>query len=277
MDINLALIGNTLVRFGLNVVGAIVILAVGWWIARWSAGLVARMGERSQRLDRAVTTLLSRLVRWTVLAFTVIAVLNRFGVQTASIVALLGAAGLAVGLALQGALSNVAAGVMLLALRPFRVGEAVDIGGTMGTVDDIGLFATRMTSFDGVPLFVPNSNIWGRDIRNFSRTEQRRNDLVVGVGYDDDIEVAMGVLRELVTGDGRVLAEPEPLFAVDSLGDSAVNLLARYWTVSGDWYATKLDMTRRVKERLDAAGVSIPFPQRDLHLVQEGPVLHQAS
>jgi len=260
-------------RLGLDLVAAAVILILGWIVAGWAATVVRRAAARSGRLDETVTTVLSRLARWTVLAFTVIAVLGRFGVQTTSLVALLGAAGLAVGLALQGALSNVAAGVLLLALKPFRVGDAVDIGGTAGVVDDMGLFVTRLTSFDGVPLFLPNSSVWGRQLSNYSQAGRRRNDLIVGIGYGDDVARAMAVLQELVKGEERALEDPAPLVAVESLGDSSVNLLLRYWTAPGDFFATKLDMTRAVKERFDAEGISIPFPQRDLHVVEGGVAL----
>lgn len=267
MNASITSLASLAVRLGVDLVAAIVILVVGWVVAGWAGSLVRRAAERSGRLDRTVVTLLGRLARWIVLAFTVIAVLGRFGVQTTSLVALLGAAGLAVGLALQGALSNVAAGVLLLALRPFRVGDAVDIAGTAGVVDDMGLFVTRLTSFDGVPMHVPNSSVWGKAISNFSQAERRRTDLVVGVGYGDDIAGALETLRSLAKGDSRVLADPEPMAAVDSLGDSSVNLLLRYWTAAGDFYATKLDLTRALKERFDAEGISIPFPQRDLHVV----------
>jgi small conductance mechanosensitive channel len=269
-------IANVAARLGLDLVAAIVILIIGSILAGWAAAIVRRVADRNGRLDRTVVTLLGRLARWTVLAFTVIAVLGRFGVQTTSLVALLGAAGLAVGLALQGALSNVAAGVLLLALRPFRVGDAVDIAGTAGVVDDMGLFVTRLTSFDGVPQFVPNSSVWGKQISNFSQAGTRRNDLIVGIGYGDDIGAAMGVLKELVEGEARALQDPAPLVAVESLGDSSVNLLLRYWTKAGDFYATKLDLTRAVKERFDRDGISIPFPQRDLHLVDGVPSPAQA-
>ena len=265
-------IANVAARLGLDLVAAIVILIIGSILAGWVAAIVRRAAERSGRLDRTVVTLLGRLARWAVLAFTVIAVLGRFGVQTTSLVALLGAAGLAVGLALQGALSNVAAGVLLLALRPFRVGDAVDIAGTAGVVDDMGLFATRLTSFDGVPQFVPNSSVWGKQISNYSQAGTRRNDLIVGIGYGDDIGAAMAALKDLVESESRALHDPAPLVAVESLGDSSVNLLLRYWTQAGDFYATKLDLTRAVKERFDRDGISIPFPQRDLHLVDGGPV-----
>ena len=159
-------------------------------------------------------SVLARIVRWLVLVFTIIAVLDRFGVQTASLVALLGAAGLAIGLALQGALSNVAAGVMILGLRPFRIGDAVDIGGTAGAVEDVGLFVTKMRTFDGVPVFMPNGRIWGNEIKNFSRAERRRIDLTIGVGYGDDLDHALGVLGQVVAAEPRVLAEPEPLVKV---------------------------------------------------------------
>jgi len=277
MPTSLTSFSEAALRFGLDLGAAVVILVVGWILANWAAALVRRAADRSDRLDRTVTMVLSRLVRWAVLAFTLLAVLGRFGVQTTSIVALLGAAGLAIGLALQGALSNVAAGVILLALRPFKVGDAVDIGGTMGVVDDIGLFVTRLTAFDGVPLHMPNSQIWGQAIRNFSQADRRRYDLVVGIGYGDGIERATEVLRTLVEGDERVLEDPAPLVAVQSLGDSSVNLLARYWTAPGDFLQAQLDLTRAVKERFDAEGISIPFPQRDLHLIQDAPLRHQAS
>ncbi len=260
-------------RLGLDLVAAAVILILGWIVAGWAGAVVRRAAARSGRLDETVTTVLGRLARWTVLAFTVIAVLGRFGVQTTSLVALLGAAGLAVGLALQGALSNVAAGVLLLALKPFRVGDAVDIGGTAGVVDDMGLFVTRLTSFDGVPLFLPNSSVWGKQLSNYSQAGRRRNDLIVGIGYGDDVARAMAVLQELVAGEERALEDPAPLVAVESLGDSSVNLLLRYWTAPGDFFATKLDMTRAVKARFDAEGISIPFPQRDLHVVEGGVAL----
>jgi len=264
------------VSLGLDVVAAVAILVVGWLIARWAAVLTRRIAERTGRLDRTVTNLLARLARWTVLAFTLIAVLGRFGVQTASLVALLGAAGLAIGLALQGALSNVAAGVMLIAQRPFNVGDAVDIAGISGVVDDMNLFATGLTGFDGVPQHVPNGNIWGKAIKNFSQADRRRNDLVVGIGYGDDIGAALEVVQGLLAGEARVLDEPAPLVAVQSLGDSSVNLLMRYWTLAADFYATQLDLTRAVKEHFDAGGISIPFPQRDLHLVDGVPSPAQA-
>lgn len=265
-------VGRIALDLGVRVVAATVILVVGWIVAGWAGGTVRRAAERNERIDRTLASVASRIVRWGILAFTLIAVLSRFGVQTTSLVALLGAAGLAIGLALQGALSNVAAGVMILGLRPFRLGDAVDIGGTVGTVDDIGLFATRLTTFDGVVVHQPNSNIWGAEIKNYSQSRLRRVDVPVGIGYGDDVAKAMEIARGVLDGDDRILDDPATLIAVDSLGDNAVNLMIRGWTTPGDWFATKLDLTRKVKLAFDEAGIGIPFPQRDLHLIQDGPL-----
>lgn len=265
-------VGRIALDLGVRVVAATVILVVGWIVAGWAGGTVRRAAERNERIDRTLASVASRIVRWGILAFTLIAVLSRFGVQTTSLVALLGAAGLAIGLALQGALSNVAAGVMILGLRPFRLGDAVDIGGTVGTVDDIGLFATRLTTFDGVVVHQPNSNIWGAEIKNYSQSRLRRVDVPVGIGYGDDVAKAMEIARGVLDGDDRILDDPATLIAVDSLGDNSVNLMIRGWTTPGDWFATKLDLTRKVKLAFDEAGIGIPFPQRDLHLIQDGPL-----
>jgi small conductance mechanosensitive channel len=238
-------------------------------VVGWVECMVRSSTKRNQRLDAALVSVLARVARWGVLVFTLIAVLDRFGVQTTSLVALLGAAGLAIGLALQGALSNVAAGVMILGLRPFRIGDAVDIGGSMGVVEDVGLFATQMRTFEGVPVFMPNGRIWGNEIKNFSRAERRRIDLTVGVGYGDDLDHALATLRAGVAAEPRVLADPEPLVKVNGLGDSSVDLLVRVWTLPADFLATQMDLTKAVKQRLDAEGITIPFPQRDVHLIRE--------
>ena len=256
-----------LIDLGLNVVAAIAILIVGWVAAGWAEKVVRSGARRNERIDATLATVFARVVRWLVLVFTVIAVLDRFGVQTASLVALLGAAGLAIGLALQGALSNVAAGVMILGLRPFRIGDAVDVGGTVGAVEDVGLFVTKMRTFEGVPVFMPNGRIWGNEIKNFSRAERRRIDLTVGVGYGDDLDRALEVLGQVVAAEPRVLADPEPLVKVTALGDSSVDLLVRVWTLPADFLATQMDLTKAIKLRLDAEGISIPFPQRDVHYV----------
>lgn len=255
------------VDLALNVLAAIALLVVGWIAAGWVERGVRAAARRQEKLDATLVNVFARVARWVVLGVTVIAVLDRFGVQTASLVAILGAAGLAIGLSLQGALSNVAAGVLLLGLRPFRIGDAVDVGGTLGSVEDVGLFATQLRSFEGVPVFLPNSRVWGAEIKNFSRAQRRRVDITVGVGYGDDLERAVAALRAVVAAEARVLADPEPMIKVDALGDSAVDLLVRVWTAPGDFLATRMDLTRAIKERFDADGVSIPFPQRDVHLI----------
>jgi small conductance mechanosensitive channel len=258
---------DQIVDLGLNVVAAIAILVVGWVVAGWVEKVVRSASARNEKLDATLVSVFARVARWAVLVFTIIAVLDRFGVQTASLVALLGAAGLAVGLALQGALSNVAAGVMILGLRPFRIGDAVDIGGTVGAVEDVGLFVTKMRTFEGVPVFMPNGRIWGNEIKNFSRAERRRIDLTIGVGYGDDLDHALGVLGQVVAAEPRVLADPEPMIKVTALGESSVDLLVRVWTLPADFLATQMDLTKAIKQRLDAEGISIPFPQRDVHYV----------
>lgn len=270
MDLND--LGRVALELGVNVVAAVAILVVGWIVAGWAGRMVQKSTERNERFDRTLATIFARVVRWGILAFTIVAVLGRFGVQTTSLVALLGAAGLAIGLALQGALSNVAAGVMILGLRPFRLGDAVDIGGTLGTVEDIGLFSTRLKTFDGVVVHQPNSNIWGAEIKNYSQAELRRVDVPVGIGYGDDVAKAMEIAQGVLDAEERILDEPATLIAVDSLGDNAVNLLVRGWTKPADFLATKLDLTRQIKLAFDEAGIGIPFPQRDLHLIQDGPI-----
>lgn len=265
-------LGRAALALAVDVVAAALILILGSLVAGWAGRAVRRATERSVRFDRTLAHVAARAVRWSILAFTILAVLNRFGLQTTSLVAVLGAAGLAVGLALQGSLSNVAAGVMILGLRPFRLGDAVEIGGTAGSVEDIGLFSTRLKTFDGVVVHQPNSNIWGSEIKNYSQAELRRADLVVGIGYRDDIGRALQVAEELLAADERVLAEPESLVAVESLGADSVNVLIRFWAAPADFWAAKLDLTRRVKERFDEEGIEIPFQQRDLHLIQDGPV-----
>ena len=258
-----------LIGYGMNVLGAILILILGWVAAGWIGKLVERAADRHEKFDRTLALTLARVARIGVLAFTLIAVLAQFGIQTASLVALLAAAGLAIGLSLQGALSNVAAGILLLTLRPIRVGEAVDLGGTMGMVEDIGLFLTRMRSFDGVITHVPNSNIWGSEIKNFTRSETRRVDLVFSIAYDDDMDKAIAVIKEVLELDERVLDEPAPLIAIGELSDSSVDIWARPWTKGSDLFAARLDLTKRVKERFDAEAITIPFPQRDVHIVQQ--------
>ena len=200
-----------------------------------------------------------------------VAVLGLFGIPTASFVAVLGAAGLAVGLALQGTLSNFAAGVMLLVFRPFGLGDLVEVAGAIGKVEEVGIFSTVLNTTDNVRVIVPNAEIFGQVIKNYTGNDQRRIDLVVGVGYDDDLALAQRTIESALVATPGVLSEPPPVVAVHELGDSSVNFVARPWCETDGYWDVRWEATRRVKEALDAAGCSIPFPQRDVHLFSTDP------
>jgi len=254
--------------WGLSVVGALAILIIGWAVAKWVEKMTRRALSRSSRIDLTLTGFLSSLAKYLVLVFTIIAVLNQFGVQTASLIAVLGAAGLAIGLAMQGTLSNIAAGVMLLIFRPFKIGDYVEVSGQSGTVDTINLFVTELTTPDNKQIIVPNSNIWGQSVVNYSYHPTRRLDLAVGIGYGDDIDLATRVVREILDADERTLKDPEPVIVVGDLGASSVDLTIRVWVKADDYWPLKFDLTKRFKQTFDAKGIGIPFPQMDVHLHQ---------
>jgi small conductance mechanosensitive channel len=255
-----------LVQYGLDVLGAVILLIGGWVLAGWASRSVSRMLARTPHLDATLKPIIAQTTRYAILILVVVVVLAQFGVQTASIITVLGAAGLAIGLAMQGTLQNIAAGIMLLFLRPFRVNDYIDAEGIAGTVDQVGLFTTQMHTFDGVYQEVPNSQLWGRTIKNFTRLPTRRLDIVIGISYGDDIDQAQSILLKLLRDDSRVLGEPAPEVLVKELADSAVNLNLRCWTKAGDYWALLFETTKAAKVRLDAAGISIPFPQRDVHV-----------
>jgi small conductance mechanosensitive channel len=250
-----------IVTYAFSVIGAILILVVGWSISRLLGRWVKSLLTRSHRVDPTVVGFFSVFVRYAVLVVVVIMVLGQFGVQTASIITALGAAGLAIGLALQGTLQNIAAGIMLLVLRPFRVGEYIDADGVSGTIEEIGLFATELKTLDGLYRMAPNSQLWNVPVTNYSRLPERRHDLVIGIGYEDDIEKAQSVLLDLARADDRVLSDPAPWAYVSELGNSAVAVTLRYWTKSADWWVTSREMTKAGKIAFDKHGISIPFPQ----------------
>ena len=248
--------------YGLKVIGAIIILIVGRIIAGWAESAVERWLKRSEKFDE---TLLGFLV----LIFTVLAVLSQFGIETTSIVALLGVAGLAIGLALQGTLSNVAAGVMLLIFRPFKVGDYVEAAGIAGTVKSISVFITELATPDNVQILAPNSQVWGATVKNYSFHSTRRVDLVMGIDYGDSIDSAMQAVLGVVNADSRVLQDPEPMVVVGNLGESSVDLTIRVWCNAGNYWPLKFDLTKALKQRFDQEGISIPFPQRTIHMVKE--------
>lgn len=266
IDFDTANLVAVLSRLAINIFTAAAILVLGWLVSRWLEGRFTALIERRSGIDYDYTPSLARVVRFVVMGLAVIAALARVGVQTASITALVGAAGLAIGLALQGTLSNVAAGIMLMVLRPFKVGQGVDIAGTGGTVTDIGLFSTRLTTWDGVVVYIPNGTVWGSKIMNFSQAGRRRFDLVVGISYKDDVARALKVMREVVTADPRVLANPAPLVATKELTDTSVNLMAQFWTAAADLLPTQFELTRKVKERFDEEGFTMPVRQLDFSL-----------
>jgi small conductance mechanosensitive channel len=257
-------------QWGLRVVGAIAILIIGWTVAKMIRASVRRALTRAE-VDATLVPFISKLIYYAALAVVLIAVLKGFGFETTSLVAVLGAAGLAVGLALQGTLSNFAAGVMLLFFRPFKVGDFVDAGGTAGTVEEIGVFATTLNTPDNVRITVPNSTVYGQIIKNFSANDNRRNDMVVGISYDDDIGKALETIETIMKADSRVLAEPAPVIAVSEMADSSVNIVVRPWCTKEDYWGLRFDLTRSFKEGLEAAGCSIPYPQTDVHLHKVDP------
>lgn len=248
---------------------ALLILVVGWLLAGWVSSAVRRASERSGRISPTLVPLFAKLTRILLLLMVAVAALDKLGVETSGVFAALGAAGLAVGLALKDTVADVAAGVVLLVLRPFDVGEAVDIGGTGGTVKAVDILQTTLTSFDGVPIVINNSAVRRSIIQNYSRAETRRIDIEVGIGYGDDLGRARAALEDVLRSEPRVLADPPLLVHTTALGDSSVTLLVRCTTKASDFWDTKLDLTRAIKERLDREGISIPFPQRDVHLIRE--------
>ncbi len=255
-------------KYVVDVTLAIVILVAGFIVSAWAQRVARRNLAKVKGLDDTLEPFIARLIRYTILIVVFVAVLAQFGVQTTSIIAVLGAAGIAIGLALQGTLANIAAGVMLLFLRPFRIDDFIDAEGISGTIQEVGLFVTEMRTFDGLFVTVPNSQLWNRTIVNFSRNPSRRLDIPVGVGYGDDLDKAKQVLNDLIASDDRVLKDPAPVVIVKSLDDSAVTLEIRLWAEIGNFWDLKWDLTQRVKTSLDDAGISIPFPQRDIHLHQ---------
>ena len=259
---------NLVVTYGIKIIGAILILIVGRFLANWTKGRVAAWLEGTGNVDPMLRGFLASFARYLVLIVTFLAVLSQFGIETTSLIAVLGAASLAIGLALQGTLSNVAAGVMLLVFRPFKVGDFVEAGGTAGTVKGITLFVSELATPDNVQILVPNSQVWGTVVKNYSHHETRRVDLVMSIDYADDIDKAQSVVEKVAKGDTRVLGDPAPMVVVGNLGESSVDLTIRVWCQSGDYWPLKFDLTKRLKQEFDAARLTIPFPQRTLHMVK---------
>ncbi|OZB17628.1 MAG: mechanosensitive ion channel protein MscS [Rhodobacterales bacterium 34-62-10] len=245
-------------------VGALAIVLGGFFLASWARNRVIGLSRRYGRLDATLFSFLGNILRYVILAFAALFVLNTFGIQTTSIVAVIGAAGLAIGLALQGTLSNVAAGVMIILFRPFKNGDFVEVAGQMGTVQEISLNCTELSSLDNVQIIIPNSQVWGNVITNYSAYATRRAEWVFGVSYGADLKRAEGIIRDTIMADPRSMTEPAPFVQVNNLGDFSVDFLVRVWCSSDDYFQYQADMKRAVKEALDAGGVEIPFPTRTM-------------
>lgn len=250
-----------------NVATALLILLIGLWVAARVANFAQRAMQRA-KFDPTLSGFLRNLINGVLIVLLVVMALQQAGVPAAPLIAALSTAGLAIGLALQGSLSNLAWGVLLIVFRPFRVGDFIHAGGIDGTVDSINLMHTLLVLPDNREAVVPNGKIGADAIINFNRRGMRRFELKVGIGYGDDIGKAMQSVRELFAADERILRDPEPGVWTESLGDSSVNLVVRAFVRSGDFWATQTDLLRRIKERFDAEGITIPFPQRELRVVQ---------
>lgn len=253
--------------YGIKLLTALVVLILGIWISKFLRNSVRRVLEK-RTVDPTIGRFVTNIAYVALLVFVVMAALGQLGIQTTSFIAVIGAAGLAIGLALQGSLSNFAAGFMLVAFRPFKVGDFIEGGGVAGTVDEIQIFSTRLKTPDNKVVVVPNSKIFDDAIVNYSAMETRRVDMLVGVSYDADLAHVKKVLEELVNAETRILQEPAYQIAVSELADNSVNLVVRAWVRTADFWGVKFDLTEQIKVRFDAEGIGIPYPQRDVHLYE---------
>lgn len=255
------------IDFGVKAIVALLIFVIGRWIARQATKFVKKLLKRA-KVEDTLERFLSNLLHALLMIVVVIATINQLGIQTTSLLAILGAAGLAVGLALQGSLANFAAGVLLVAFRPYKVGDFIEAGGVAGSVIEVQIFTTVIKSGDNKKIIVPNAQIMSGTITNYSANPTRRVDLVAGCGYDDDLDKVRRVLEDIVKADDRVLDEPAVTIAVSELADSSVNFVVRPWVNSADYWGVYFDLTEQIKKRFDAEGISIPYPQRDVHLYE---------
>ena len=252
--------------WGIKVIAALAIFIIGRWVAKGIRRGVRRMMEKGGA-DPIIIGFVGSIAYIAMLAFVIVAALGQLGIQTTSFIAILGAAGLAIGLALQGSLANFAAGFLMIIFRPFKVGDFIEAAGVAGVVKDMQIFTTTMKTGDNKTIIIPNAKISGDNIINYSAEENRRVDMTVGVAYDADLSKVRDVLNDIISKDGRILSEPAPLVVVGELADSSVNFIVRVWTKSGDYWGVMFDANETIKNRFDEAGIGIPFPQRDIHIV----------
>jgi small conductance mechanosensitive channel len=259
---------NWAIDFAPSLAGALLTLIIGLWVAKLiKRGMISGFGK--SKMDEALVRFLSNIAYYVLVVMVLLASLGKLGVETTSFIAVIGAAGLAIGFALQGSLGNLAAGVMILLHRPFKLGDFVEAAGQTGVIEDIGIFATTMKSPDNKRIIVPNGAVTGGSIVNYSANDTRRVDMVFGIGYGDDIDKARGIIERVLAADERVLKDPAPTVAVSALGDSSVNFVTRPWVKTADYWTVFFAIHEAVKKAFDAEGVSIPFPQRDIHVYNE--------
>jgi len=263
--------------YGIKIIAAIVILIVGRWISKALKRLIQRMLTKS-KVEATLVSFVGNLSYIALMTIVIIAVLNQLGIQTTSFIAIIGAAGLAIGLALQGSLANFAAGFLMIVFRPFKVGDVIEGAGVTGLVEEIQVFTTQMRTADNKTIIIPNAKLTGDNITNYTAKGTRRVDMVFGIGYGDDIDKAKKIIADVVANDSRILKDPPVAIGVLELADSSVNLAVRPWVNSADYWDVYFDTTEAIKKRFDAEGVSIPFPQRDIHIVsQSADVVSAAS
>jgi small conductance mechanosensitive channel len=254
-------------QYGLQVLGALATLVIGIWIAKLLAKSLGKVLNKRE-VDPTLVKFLVSLVKIGLITFVIISAAAQIGIQTASFVAIIGAAGLAIGFALQGSLSNLAAGVMLIIFKPVKVGDYIEGGGAAGSVEAVGIFITTLLTPDNKVVYIPNSTLTGGNITNYSAKDTRRVDMVFGIGYSDDIDKAKKVINEVLSADARVLKEPAPQIVVSELADSSVNFNVRPWVKTADYWGLYFDTTETIKKKFDEQNISIPFPQRDVHMHQ---------
>ena len=261
-------IKEVVAMYGLNVLASLAIILVGKFAASGVRRLIRKIMNR-RGVDATLVGFVSSIVYAGLLAFVLIAAMGKLGIQTASFVAVLGAAGLAIGLALQGSLSNFAAGVLMIIFKPFKAEDYVDAGGASGFIDEIGIFTTTIRTLDNKKVIVPNSKIMNDNITNYTARETRRVDLTAGIGYDDDIDKAKSILMGILQEDERVLKDPAPFVGLSAMGDSSVNFTVRGWVKTSDYWSVFFDTNEKIKKRFDAEDITIPYPQRDVHIFNE--------
>lgn len=255
------------VEYGTKILGALIVLIIGFWVAKMIKKGITKVMEK-RGVDATLISFTASLLYMVLKIFVIVAALEKLNIRTTSFIAILGAAGLAIGLALQGSLANFAAGVLMIIFKPIKLGDFVEAGGAVGSVEEIGIFTTVLKSPDNKKIIIPNAGVTGGNITNFNVNGTRRIEIIAGIGYGDDIDKAKKVLEEIIAADSRILKDPAPQVAMSEMADSSVNFVVRPWVKPDDYWGVYFDTTEAIKKKFDEAGISIPFPQRDVHLYE---------